>query len=109
MVSLFKVKVYQELTLKSNTAKTFLSLVHMGRMAGDIGQFNKIRPTFSRVYGCRCDKSRLYDRLLSDKHAGKPAANWLSISVFSQWLRAMTGVSEHNRTAGEISVLTLDC
>lgn len=55
----------------------------------------------ARVYASWSHRSRL----LSDVHAGKPAANQLLINTLSQW-RAAVPLSDHNSSAGEIAVLT---
>lgn len=55
----------------------------MGWMSGEIGWFNKKRPTFGpHLYGSWSDRSLPIDRLLMDKHAGKPGEG----SLYQFWI-----------------------
>ena len=74
-----------------------LWLVHTGWMSGDIGRFNKNRPTIGPCV-CQPVQQKPFGRLLSEEHAGKPAANRLPTTkraeCAAQW--------------GEIAILTSD-
>lgn len=67
------------------------------------------------VYASRSDRRRPLGRLLWEEHAGKPAADQqtaLSIIGWERWPECSGGgaapLSEHNSSAGEIAVETLD-
>lgn len=64
---------------------------YMGRMSGDICRYKKYQHSAS-VYVGLSGRSWPFGWLLSDMHAGKPAANRLQLSALSQWQGALIRV-----------------